>query len=489
MAFLDDNAKELLSGFLDGELTASESVVAQRLLQESGEAREELRRLQAIRVAFQSTPKLHLSGDFAARVLEASERRAISMGHQQPIWLGGVASPVGGELHRPVRASSGMTTEDSRLEGGRNEGGRNRGRWAWGVLSTLAASGLFVCLSYWEARDGSGAKIQGFAGLSKPGVTLSEGVERRGEGSVASASEERLKADRELKVGETREDVGNESQLAADMGSTRQPSLGDGVPSGVGGTEGPGVVTKIDSAVAKSSVSNSAANVAADQTANSPELKTGIAESDIASLMGASQAEQLKQLEALANGTGSLMMVVDFSVTKEVWDSNFVPTLLGRYDVAFDGPAVVDDQMLEQLKNSRMVGPLDGQSDPSTDVALVFVKARATRIEKMIEEIAVNPRDFPEFSFDLSMDLALQHGLSTIREFQEAPQAADTARVLDRRSNRVDRSLARFAPPERPRKVVGLEQRQRWTNPPVVDEKMDPVSYTLLIIRPASEKR
>lgn len=482
MAFLDDNAKELLSGFLDGELTASEAMVAQRLLQESGEAREELRRLQAIRVAFQSTPKLHLSGDFAARVLEASERRAISMGHQQPAWLGGV-------LDRPTRASSGIMSEDSR-----REGRRNGGRWAWGVLSTMAASGLLVCLSYWDAQDGSGAKIQGLAGLSKPSVSSREGVERRDENTVASASDERLKTDVELKVGEPQEGVRTESQLA-DMGSTRQPSLGDGMPSGVGEVEGPGSVANRESAVAKSSDANPTAKSIADNSANnstmanSPDPKKGAAKGDLASLLGASQEEQLKQLEALANGTGSLMMVVDFSVSKEVWDSNFVPTLLSRYDVAFDGPAVVDDQMLEQLKTSRMVGPLDGQPDPSTDVALVFVKARATRIEKMIEEIAVNPRDFPEFSFDLSMDLALQHGLSTIREFQESPQAADTARVLDRRSNRADRSLARFAPPERPRKVVGLEQRQRWTSPPMVDEKMNPVSYTLLIIRPASEKR
>lgn len=486
MAFLDDNAKELLSGYLDGELTASEAMVAQRMLQESGEAREELRRLQAIRVAFQSTPKLHLSGDFAARILEASERRAISMGHQQPAWLGGV-------VDRPVRASSGIKSEDRR-----REGRRNGGRWAWGVLSAVAASGLLVCLSYWDAQDGSGAKIQGLAGLTKPSVSSREGVERGGGNSVASESGERLQAGGESKVSEPQEGVRTESQLAQ-TGPDRQPSLGDGMPSGLGEVEGLGSAANTDSALAKSSDANPTAKSIADNSANiadnnstvanSPGLKKGVAEGDLASLMGASQEEQLKQLEALANGTGSLMMVVDFSVSKEVWDSNFVPRLLSRYDVAFDGPAVVDDQMLEQLKNSRMVGPLDGQPDPSTDVALVFVKARANRIEKMIEEIAINPRDFPEFSFDMSMDLALQHGLSTIREFQESPQAADTARVLDRRSNRTERSLARFAPPERPRNVVGLEQRQRWTSPPVLDEKMNPVSYTLLIIRPASEKR
>jgi len=69
---------ELLSAYLDGELSADERLRVERLLAELPESRQMLDELRALRSTLEAVPRYRLEDDFAARVLRAAERAILS---------------------------------------------------------------------------------------------------------------------------------------------------------------------------------------------------------------------------------------------------------------------------------------------------------------------------------------------------------------------------------------------------------------------------
>ncbi len=51
------------------------------------------------------------------------------------------------------------------------------------------------------------------------------------------------------------------------------------------------------------------------------------------------------------------MFILDFTVAKEAWEGNFLGELMARYDIAYDSRVVIDETLLEQLKQSRFIAP------------------------------------------------------------------------------------------------------------------------------------
>jgi hypothetical protein len=71
---------ELLSAYLDGELTAAEQAETERLLAADPAARQLLDDLRALSAALQSLPQQKLGEDLSAHVLRAAERRMLTEG-------------------------------------------------------------------------------------------------------------------------------------------------------------------------------------------------------------------------------------------------------------------------------------------------------------------------------------------------------------------------------------------------------------------------
>src|SRR5262245_61344950 len=80
--------RELLSAYVDGELSAGQRRTVQRLLDRSPEAREYLRQIQANAETLRNLPQRQLDGDFPGRVLTAIRDRNLRPGRVR------VSSPV-----------------------------------------------------------------------------------------------------------------------------------------------------------------------------------------------------------------------------------------------------------------------------------------------------------------------------------------------------------------------------------------------------------
>ncbi len=79
---------ELLSAYLDGELTAAEQAEVERLLASSPAARQLLDELRAVGATLQSLPRQKLGEDLSQQVLRMAERRMLTEGEP------GDAAPV-----------------------------------------------------------------------------------------------------------------------------------------------------------------------------------------------------------------------------------------------------------------------------------------------------------------------------------------------------------------------------------------------------------
>ena len=134
---------ELISAYLDGELTADEQAEVERALLDSAEHRRTFEELRALRQSLQSLPRFQLDKDFSQRVLRRAERAMLAGGDTRP-----VDDPPPATTHAPAPAAlakpalSSPATPSSELIRQAAELKRWR-RISWASVSVAAAS-LFV---------------------------------------------------------------------------------------------------------------------------------------------------------------------------------------------------------------------------------------------------------------------------------------------------------------------------------------------------------
>jgi negative regulator of sigma E activity len=89
---------ELLSAYLDGELTADEQARAERLLADDAQARRTFEELRGLRSSLQDLPRKGLPDDFAERVLQAARQQATSTSSEsvppKPAWHERIRRPL-----------------------------------------------------------------------------------------------------------------------------------------------------------------------------------------------------------------------------------------------------------------------------------------------------------------------------------------------------------------------------------------------------------
>lgn len=116
---------DLISAYLDGELSPAEVVEVEKLLAESADARQLLEDFRALGTGLRSLPKLQLGVDFQERVLRQAERAALS-----------------GEAGAPaiVPLSIAPASDAARLQ----RFPRSWQSWKWATLATAAALAIWV---------------------------------------------------------------------------------------------------------------------------------------------------------------------------------------------------------------------------------------------------------------------------------------------------------------------------------------------------------
>ena len=483
MTVFDERSKELLSGFLDGELTIQEKAFVEQLLQNSEEARIEHRHLLSMRQLLQSEEAHRLPSDFSKRVMEAALLRAANPSGKTPL-LDSVSLSTASLNTAPLNtAPMGTTVPVVRLNQSQgNASERERAssvgrKGLWSALAALAASLMLIAYVASNQKDwiGSGPKgINGFV----------SNVESAGSGPI---SEKESLAEKEVKSVEVTPSV-TEPTNSASIAKSQTPEVvpaGDdpvGVqPKEVGSRVGDIDVRDIASSESASSPSSLIAN---DAVANSDRSQS---DAGLGSMVGSQiskeEAEQLAQFNSLLNGK-IFMSVVDFTITEQAWEDQELMAILNQNDIAYSSPASIDDKTLTDLKASRVIGPLNGVGEPDVNkVALIFIKARASRVDRVIQSIAQRLQDFPEFSMDMAVDLPIDHGLTQIREFGALPANKSGLAKALQPEGLSENGLSVFASAPRRTPVLELDVRKKWQSPPEFDESMNPVVYSLLLIR------
>src|SRR5262245_34980893 len=121
---------ELLSAYLDGELTAEERAHVEQQLADSAELRQLLDELRSLRSGLELLPRYKLEADFAERVLRKAERSMLS----EP--------PIGGEANVPVMPAAERPAGRRPATGSWNIGGARR----WGWAAAAIAAGVLIMI-------------------------------------------------------------------------------------------------------------------------------------------------------------------------------------------------------------------------------------------------------------------------------------------------------------------------------------------------------
>jgi hypothetical protein len=140
-----------------------------------------------------------------------------------------------------------------------------------------------------------------------------------------------------------------------------------------------------------------------------------------------------------------------------------------------------------------------GESKASDSVGLIFVKARAERLDRAMSEVWDRYKDFPEASYDLAIDPPAMVALQELKSIEEFGKFEPGQGAKDERADGMARpflppapegsdALSQFVGVERRAKPQTAAQRrllsQRRKVSPVLSEAMNPVTYALLIVRP-----
>ena len=454
MSNQEQRIEELISAYLDGELSAQESLEFQQYLDADSRVAQQLADMQKMRSVLLAIPAEHLESSFADRVLAAAQARAESMDNP-PAWI------------RPRVHLSDNTELTLRTSS------RDRVRAALMVLGGIAAAvllGFFVIqiqsnLNSVAKKDNNPSNpkqglVDQIPDLTTPDLNTPDSLAQ--DSPLPSTPQEPLA---EMNANSTARSEGTDAQVDPEP---LRPNTPDADIAKVT----PDVPSIPDVAVTPEVVSN-------EQPMTDEE-------------------RQVRELERMLESGKKLrvVLVVDVNVSREAWENETLVSILNSNDIPLESEVVVDDKTRESLIKSRFVGPQDGQGELKDNIALVCVKGRASRLDTAISQVYLNAKSFPAFSMDLAIDPPTQELISNLegyREFGEFELAASSAegkpmgiaRSLSKNSLASKKIVAQFAASERRGPVV--EDRSAWKSPTGFDAAMNPVDYALFVLRPVDE--
>jgi hypothetical protein len=449
----NEQLDELISCYLDGELSQQETQQLESQLQSDPEAARRVRIMREARKALQDSQTYRLPDHFAARVLAAAKEEAERLGlpANHPIRLA--------ESHRDHT----KTVEDvpsialASSAAAATPASDKKMRWTW-AYAAAAAVVLIGGTIWWQAQDSaSNNQKSQLAQDNKP-------------------TETQLSNETQLP---------NETQLAdVDKSTTKPATESNDVASGSKAVDA-------ISAESKPNVSNVATN----------DVGPSLVPAKPDSLDGPSATlDNQAMLNDLANMSGevetlNVLMVIDVTLTKEAWENQSFSRILNEYGIRFEEPIVADESLNKALENSNLVAKSGTDANPadpivnknSGDVELVFIQARAARIDNAVKDIFERIDEYPSLYFDLSMDGPCQDVITRLEA--SAPFEDDGEEVFGiatavRNGNQNPANANGFAGAKPRGAAVPLANRQNKQKSAIEDPvSMNPISTVLFILR------
>jgi hypothetical protein len=432
MSWTDEQIDELLSRYLDHELTPTEREQVEALLAARSELRVQLtawqRQKAGLKSAASSSPRL--GDDFAARVIAAAQQRVESSSDPSlaPWIRRQERRPQAATAEEWIEAASQQRrrqqlSEEPPTESPIRRGGR-RSLTAWAALASVAA-GILLLLAWPQlqpkpvvnallSNHKAEQKIEGDVELSRPPTVETPQL-------PPLAEDQRLAIDLPLAKDE-RTSMSDASARNAVLPEQADPTLLSSNATGQ-----------------RNSPKSLPAEAGLAATAREPVSLEGKTSPALVAPQLAPTPEQLKQLEISGSqGFGQHVMLVDLSLPPGESDFQVLRSVLETHDIPWSSQIDISAEIHQRLVESRLLSqaitagwipgapPAAGGEaavpgrDASQAVSLIFIRGRGQRLDAALVEMMRRVEDFPEFSFDLTFEPPIRSMVEELRFIQEA---------------------------------------------------------------------
>jgi hypothetical protein len=365
----DEYGYELISAFLDGELSPDECARVEQLVASSLEHRRMLEDLQAVTRGMQQLPGYHLENDFSQRVIALA--RQASVGDPKMVAHREFAAA-------PVPAATAV--------------------WHWRAVlgvSAVAAAASLLALFLWNAGTGSIDRSE-TARITPP------------ESRVATPDESTTARDAHVDTTAGPDRAG--SGLLADSDLSHQtPSNARSAQDGAAVSDATSAVSPTmpaDSVASDNSLSSAPAIVAADIAA----AESMSAEPRPSDIPVAHESDPLARELAKGlpfSGKQQLLLVIDVTLTPQGAQHSAFENALVAHHVAVEDAVPVAPALEEALLRSRFFDPIKippgAEAAAPSDFGLVYVRAQAGHVDQIWRTIQSNGGEFAAVSFDMAL--------------------------------------------------------------------------------------
>jgi anti-sigma factor RsiW len=456
-----DHLQELLNGLLDGVLSDEEQRALDLAMRVDPSLETKLAEMQSMRRSLLRGRSVgRLGPNFAKQVVAESKKRAESMGDDAPQWLH--------SSNRNSAEQSEGATETTTLA-------TSLSRRAWRVwIPMLAAATAASLVLYFAGPFSSQPLVQPLVGERTPTMAPRLGEDRSG---VEAEEQEanRMAVDLLANGARPSESAGNQATTGIEE-SMAESSVG------------------IDEADGKRPEQRGSDHQEKDlRIANdgSAESKGNLDNKVVSNSMTGSQASDPVRDILDANGVTNPVytMVVEVAVDPVAEQSDALRTLLEEHEIVYADDLNMSREQLDSLVSSQMIGKMSGidSEKRSDDVQVMFVRAKAKRIDSFLMEVVAQYRDFPKFRMDLSYDPAV---LKLMKQLNSISSGDDGARRLTFRGSSDSGLVSLFPAASGKGEFLDVEMRKRLLEKKGVKKSSrEETSYLILLVRSTSTER
>ncbi|MFW6171256.1 MAG: anti-sigma factor family protein [Planctomycetota bacterium] len=364
----DESTHELISAYLDGELTQDERARAERLLQTSPAHQESLQAMQFVRGAMQTLPRYRLDEGVSDRVLVAARETQRS------------------RRVRPGRMSRGAPQWRLKTP-------NRRRRWYFGVSVVAGAAAALLSIFF----------------LGSPPDDADDGPAT---GSVAAVDQSRGDDSRDDAMEARRERHRAPLEARGKRTATRKESSGTS-PS-------------LSPPASKMAAKSAPADVPSSESLSrevEPDIEPGaLASSGAATDSGASSVDRSPDPEPKAPSGGArpniplgpgelsqeLLVVIEVKMTRSGWKTGAFERILTEAGVAFDANLSMGPELKTALLESRFFRPSSdvqerAADEPTAPVTIVYVDAPAGALDRAWRRMKQDEAHFTRVSLDVAL--------------------------------------------------------------------------------------
>lgn len=368
----EELSDELLSAYLDGELSGDERREVERLLSEDPARRQALEELQALSGDFQTLPRYELAEDFYQRVLAVAEQRSLTgdeeAGEDQR------ASETAERRPATVLRGAGTPETEPAVRGGFVR------PLVYAVLAVAAA--VLVMISGREPDRRPAVP----GGPSVTSVTPADGPLEAGRTAGSDAGSPRPPEEQPALVARgERASASDQEAGAGGVATTDRPGgrSTSGAPDRTAhaGAELPQV------AATDSPASGVGSRPAASLDRDPPEQ---VAEAANSVPQGLAPDPQIPQMVD-AQGLLQYLLVIDVELTAEGARNNLFRNSLRGHGIRFGDDMQVNSELEEAMLSSRLLARVEGApGDQRRPGEFVYVVATGQQIDSMVRHLGTS---------------------------------------------------------------------------------------------------